>query len=430
MVEMRNSKILFEKAKERFPGGVHSPARGEMKPYPYYIANAKGAWVKTIEGKKLIDNIMGYGAIILGHNNNELREHIKTSLSKGWLFGMPTEKEIEFGEKLIHYYDGEKIRFTVSGTEAVNLAIRLARYFTKRKYILLFRGCYHGWSDSVVGGVDILGKIRGNHAGVPEELVNYTLLAEFNSEQSVENIMDKYGEKIAAIIVEPVLGNMGVVLPTKNFLPFLRKISQKYGSLLIFDEVITGFRVGLKGAQGVFKVKPDVTILGKIIGGGFPIGAVCSQKSLMELVIPTGPVYHAGTFAAHPISIAAGLFVIKRLEKDKNVYRNANKACEQVEEYLKDEAKRLNIPITSARIGSMFQFYFSTEPILNVDILNKANLKLYETFKFLMIKNGVIIPTTNREVWFFSAAHQKYEIEKIQNAITKSLRYLKNKVIK
>ncbi|MEM4555533.1 MAG: glutamate-1-semialdehyde 2,1-aminomutase, partial [Acidilobaceae archaeon] len=315
---MSQSRELLDRALRVFPGGVNSPVRAAVKPYPFFVEKAEGPYLYTVDGEKLIDLVQAYGPLILGHRHPRVEKAILEQLSKGWIYAAPHEVEIKLAEKILKYVrPGGMIRFVNSGTEATALAIRLARAVTKRKLIVKFDGCYHGAHDYVLVATGSAAEHYGVPAseGVPEEVAKMTLIADFNDFDSIEKLFREHGDRIAAVIVEPVLGNIGVVPPKKGFLKFLRELTEKYGSLLIFDEVITGFRLSLGGAQEYFGVKADIVTLGKIIGGGMPIGAVVSSAEIMKNLAPLGKVFNAGTFNAHPLAMAAGLATIEVLEE-------------------------------------------------------------------------------------------------------------------
>jgi glutamate-1-semialdehyde 2,1-aminomutase (EC 5.4.3.8) len=409
------SKILYERAKEVFPGGVNSPVRAAVKPYPFFVKYGKGAYIYDEDGNKLIDYVLGYGPLILGHSNDYVLNKIKEELDKGWLFGVPKENEIKLAEKIISYIKpGGKIRFVNSGTEATMTAIRLARGFTNRKYIVKFDGCYHGSHDAVLVQAGSAATEFGvpNSLGVPEDVAKLTLVAKYNDLNSIESIFNSYGDQIAAVILEPVIGNMGVIKPNKNFLWEVRKITKNYGSLLIFDEVITGFRISMGGAQEYFGIESDIVTLGKIIGGGFPIGAVVSKKEILESLTPEGKVFNAGTFNAHPISMIAGLSTLEFMEKN-NAVEKASKAAKILNELLLD----YGIKYTINRVESMMQIFFTEKEVSNADDARKANKEIYSMLHEKLLSKGVFIPPSQFETIFTSYEHNEdmihYTAEKI-----------------
>ena len=413
------NKMLYERAKEVFPGGVNSPVRAAVKPYPFFAKYGKGAYIYSEDGSKLIDYVLGYGPLILGHSNEYVLSKIKEELDKGWLFGVPKENEIKLAEKIISYIKpGGMIRFVNSGTEATMTAIRLARGFTNRKYIVKFDGCYHGSHDSVLVQAGSAATEFGapNSLGVPEDVAKLTLVAEYNDLNSIESIFSNYGDQIAAVILEPVIGNMGVIKPDKDFLWGIRKITKNNGSLLIFDEVITGFRISMGGAQEYFGIESDIVTLGKIIGGGFPIGAIVSKKEILESLTPEGKVFNAGTFNAHPISMVEGLTTLEFIEKN-NVLDKASKAAKMLNELLID----YGIKYTINRVESMMQIFFTEKDVFNADDARKADKESYAKLHEKLLSKGVFIPPSQFETIFTSYEHNDdiihYTAEKIAEII-------------
>ncbi|WP_369611395.1 glutamate-1-semialdehyde 2,1-aminomutase [Sulfurisphaera javensis] len=399
------SEILWRRALELFAGGVNSPVRAAVKPYPFYVEKGEGAFLYTVDGQRLVDYVLGYGPLILGHANPYVKEKIKEQIDKGWLYGTPSKKEIELAEKIrSHIPSAEKVRFVNSGTEATMLAIRLARGYTKREKILKFDGNYHGAHDyalvsagSAASEYNVL--ISG---GIPTSILNTVVLCKYNDLECVEKTLKT--EQIAGVIVEPVMGNMGVILPDKDFLNGLRELTKAYNSLLIFDEVITGFRLGLSGAQGYFNVIPDLTTLGKIIGGGLPIGAVAGKKEIIDNLTPSGKVFNAGTFNANPLSMTAGVATIEVLETT-NAYDIANKAAKEISDELNALFSRKNLEFTINRIQSMFQFFIGVKKVTNADDARLANRELYIKIHEKLLKLGVFIPPSQFETIFTSSAH-------------------------
>ncbi len=422
---MVRSLELFEKAKNLFPGGVNSPIRAAVRPYPFYVKEAEGATLVTVDGNELIDYVLGYGPLILGHKHPKVLEAVEEQLQKGWLYGTPHELEIKLAEKIVsHYPSIDMVRFVNSGTEATMTAIRLARGYTKRNKIIKFDGCYHGAHDSVLvkAGSAVSHYGLPGSAGVPEALSKLTLVVPFNDVDTVEKVAKENQDDLAAIIVEPVMGNAGVILPEEGFLKELRRIADETGALLIFDEVITGYRLGLGGAQAKFGVIPDITTLGKIVGGGFPVGVVGGKREIMEYLTPTGPVFNAGTFNAHPVTMAAGLATVNELEKGY-VYEVANKAAERVAKVLEQEAVAKFGGVVN-RIASMFQWFPGVDEVKNYSDAQKANkeisLKLHEE----LIKRGVFIAPSLFEAWFTSAAHSEDVVEKTIEAIVEAIKVI------
>ena len=418
---------LFEEAKHLFPGGVNSPVRAAVKPYPFYVDHAEGAYIYTVDGEKLIDYVLGYGPLILGHKAPEVLEAVREQLERGWLYGCPYELEIELAKKILsHVMPNGMVRFVNSGTEATMLAIRLARGYTGRKYIVKFDGCYHGAHDYVLVGAGSAAEHYGvpRSEGVPEEAARLTLVARFNDVDSVEKAVKSVGGEIAAIIVEPVMGNAGVIPPKDGFLKELRRIADENNALLIFDEVITGFRLGLGGAQEYYGVRADIVTLGKIIGGGFPVGAVVGRRDIMERITPSGKVFNAGTFNAHPVTMAAGLATIKVLEGGE-VYRIASSAAKRIADAIEDVASRLGFNVTVNRVESMFQVFFKPGGVWSADDARASNAKLYLKLHEKLLRKGVFIAPSQMEAWFTSRAHTREVVDETIQAIEEAFREIK-----
>jgi len=430
-MEFEKSKSLFERAKKLFPGGVNSPVR-LMKhlPYPFYVARGEGPYIWTVEGHRLIDYCMAFGPLILGHRPRPVEEAVKRALEQGWLFGIPIELEVEYGETIRkHYGTIEMLRIVNTGTEATMNAIRLARAYTGRKYIVKFDGCYHGAHDYTLVKAGSGAATWGvpTSAGILEEVAKYTIVLPYNNVHALEDTFRKMGDQIAAIIVEPVVGNFGLIIPELDFLKAMRQLCDEYGSVLIFDEVITGFRLALGGAQEYFGVKADLTTLGKIAGGGFPIGIFGGKEEIMRLVTPSGPVYNAGTFNAHPISLAAGLATIRELER-KYPYEIANRAAEKIARAVEDIAGRLGFDIVVKQITSMFQFYFKKGDIKNADDVRQANEKLYLKLHEVCLRKGLYLTPSQYEVNFTSAAHTEGVVNETIRILEEAFRELKSQI--
>ncbi len=415
------SKVLFERAKKVIPGGVNSPVRAfkAVGGEPIFVSRGEGAYVYTVDGKKLLDLVCSWGPLILGHAHPKVVERVKEAVEKGSSFGTPTELEVLLAEKIVEIYPSiDKVRLVNSGTEATMSAIRLARGYTGRKYIVKFDGCYHGHSDGLLVQAGSGGLTFGvpNSPGVPEEYASLTFSLPYNSIDKVKELFGERGEEIAAVIVEPVAGNMGVVLPEDGFLEGLREITKRYGALLIFDEVITGFRLGLSGAQGFYGIEPDITCLGKILGGGFPIGAFGGKGEIMDMLSPDGPVYQAGTLSGNPVAVTAGLATIEILEKE-NVY----KELEETTDRLVMEMERLtkDYPVTVNRIASMFTVFFCEGPVKDLDGARKSDLEKFSLFHKGMLDEGVYLPPSQFEACFVSFPFGKDEIERFLEAFYK-----------
>jgi glutamate-1-semialdehyde 2,1-aminomutase len=401
------SEKLFKEAKKYLVGGVNSPIRAfkQVGGNPIFISHAKGSKIYSVDGFEFIDYCASYGAIILGHAYEEVIEEIKKVCEKGTTFGAPTIYEIELSKVICSALGVDLCRFVNSGTEALMSAIRIARAWTKRKFILKFEGCYHGHYDALILG-----------EGTLDEVKNNTIVIPFNNFEALEKTFEKFGEEIACAVIEPIAGNMGVVLPEKNFLEKLRDLTIKYNSLLIFDEVITGFRFCFGGVQKLFNIKPDITCLGKIIGGGLPIGAYCGRREIMELVSPEGPVYQAGTFSGNPVSMVAGLKTLKILKENPKIYDELDKKGKILEENIK------NLPITINRFGSMMTIFFKEGHVKNYNDVLKCDKEKFSKFFWKMIEKGIYIPPSQYEAWFITYAHSYEDIEKTIEAIKGSIK--------
>lgn len=393
---------LWKEALSLFPGGVNSPVRALVRPSPFFTAKGEGPFLITEDGKKIIDYVLGYGPLILGHSPENVKERIKEQVDKGWLYGTPSRLEVELAQKITkHIPSAQKVRFVNSGTEATMNAIRLARGFTGRTKILKFNGNYHGAHDY---GLIEAGSAVSEYGitvskGVPEEVVRTVTLCEYNDLECVENRLK--AENIAAVILEPVMGNYGVIPPEDGFLRGVKELTSAYGSLLIFDEVITGFRLDIGGAQSLFKVIPDLTTLGKIIGGGLPIGAISGKREIMESITPAGSVFNAGTFNANPLSMAAGLATIEELERG-NAYAVINGAAETLAEEIDQMIK---VDHVVHRVGSMFQFFLGVKKVKNATDAKMTNRTLYLKVHEMLLKEGVFIPPSQLETIFTSVMH-------------------------
>ncbi len=424
---MTYSLKLFKEAQSIFPGGVNSPVRAAVKPYPFYVKEAEGPYLYTVDGAKLIDYVLGYGPLILGHKHPEVLRAIIEQAEKGWLYGAPTEIEVELAKKILKYVKPNgMIRFVNSGTEAVMTAIRLARAYTRREYIVKFEGCYHGASDAVLVGAGSAAIEYGvpKSEGIPLPYAKLTLVARYNDIEGFERLMQKYGEKIAAVIVEPVIGNSGLIPAKREFIKVLREATQDNQSVLIFDEVITGFRLGLTGAQGYYGVEADIITLGKIIGGGAPIGAVVGNKDIMENLTPRGKTFNAGTFNAHPISMAAGLATLKVIERG-NVYEVANRAAEKIASTLEESASRYNIDHYVTCVASMVQIFFTKREVSDPIEAKQSNTKLYVKLHEILLKKGVFIAPSQFEVIFTSSSHNDPVVDETIQLLEDSFKELK-----
>lgn len=415
------SKDLFEKSNTCIPGGVNSPVRAyrAVNRTPLFIEKGKGSHITDVDGNDYIDYVCSWGPGILGHGKDLVIEAVKEACNKGLTFGAPTEKEYEIAMLIKKMMPSMAMtRMVSSGTEAVMSAIRTARGFTGRDYIVKFRGCYHGHSDGLLvkAGSGALTGGQPDSLGVPADFTKYTLVAEYNSEESVENIFKNFADKIAAVVVEPVAANMGVVPPKEGFLQFLRNITDKYGSLLIFDEVITGFRLSTGGAQEYYGVEPDITTLGKIVGGGMPVGAYGGRKEIMEMVAPVGGVYQAGTLSGNPIAMTAGLTTLRYLDSHREIYDKIDKNAQCLEKAYRE---KLGNKVWINRVGSLMSVFFTPEEVKDMDSALKSDTKAYADYFSYMIDNGIYIAPSQFEAMFISDAHGDYEISKTCEVIRK-----------
>ena len=418
----KSSKLLFERAKLSIPGGVNSPVRAfkAVGGTPLFIKSAKGAFITDSEGKSYIDYIQSWGPMIMGHAHKDIINAVKNKTLDGFSYGASTEIEIELAEKIKTFIPSiEMIRMVNSGTEATMSAIRLARGYTKRDKIIKFEGCYHGHSDSLLvkAGSGALTFGVPSSPGVPADLAKHTINIPYNKIDPLEEIFEKYGNEIACVIVEPVTGNMNCILPISGYLEKLREICNQYDSLLIFDEVMTGFRVHPNGAQGYFNVKPDLTTLGKVIGGGLPVGAFGGKKEIMQELAPDGPIYQAGTLSGNPIAMAAGLETLSLIEKE-NIYPSLFGQTERLTKELSEIAKKYNIPFTTNHLGSMFGYFFTDTPKVTLyDEVINSNVERFNKFFHGMLSEGIYLAPAVYEANFVSAMHDKSIIDKtIQSA--------------
>lgn len=415
------SKLFYERALNSIPGGVNSPVRAckAVKSDPIFFERGEGSYLIDVDGNKYIDYVCSWGPLILGHSHPEVIANVYFATKKGTSFGAPTWQEVELAELIKSCIPSiEKIRLVNSGTEATMSAIRLARAYTKRKKIVKFEGCYHGHVDSLLvkAGSGLITFGVPSSPGIPEELTIHTLNLPFNDFSAVEKIFKEYGKEIAAIIVEPVPGNMGVVLPKDGFLHFLREITIKYEALLIFDEVITGFRIGLSGAQGKYGIIPDLTCLGKIIGGGLPVGAYGGKEEIMNFVAPDGPVYQAGTLSGNPVAVSAGLATLKELIKP-GTYEKLENLSKKLEEGIKEVLKKLKLSYQLNRVASMCTLFFTEKEVIDFQSALTSDTQKFAIFWQKMLEKGIYLPPSQFEAWFISLAHEEEEIHKTIVAI-------------
>lgn len=407
----QKSDSIYNEAVTVMPGGVNSPVRAyrNVGRNPLFIEKGKGSKIYDIDGNEYIDYICSWGPNILGHCYPKVIEEVKKACDNGLTFGAPTEKEVVLAELIREIMPSmEVLRMVNSGTEAVMSAIRVARGFTKRDMILKFKGCYHGHSDGLLvkAGSAALTAAVPDSLGVPKSYTENTLVVLYNDEKSVEELFEKYGDKIACVVVEPVAANMGVVLPKKGFLQFLRDITEKYGSLLIFDEVITGFRLSLGGAQEYFGIKPDMTTLGKIVGGGMPMAVYGGRKEIMDCVAPLGGVYQAGTLSGNPIATTAGIATLTALKENKHLYADLEKKAEKIANSYRKIGASVN------QIGSLLSGFFTDREVNDYDSATSSDTARYAKFFNYLLENGIYIAPSQYEAMFVSMAHSDEDIEK------------------
>lgn len=418
---MSHSDELFQQALKYIPGGVNSPVRAfkAVGGTPLFISSAKGAYVYDVGGKEYIDYVQSWGPMLLGHAHPEVLAAVKEKIDLGLSFGAPTEIETLLAKKICELYASvDLLRFVNSGTEATMSAIRLARGFTSRDKIIKFEGCYHGHSDSLLvkAGSGALTLGVPSSPGVPASLTEHTLTLTFNDSEQVKEAFQQYGEQIACIIVEPVAGNMNCIPPAPGFLQTLREQCDRNGSVLIFDEVMTGFRVGLTGAQGHYGIKPDLTTLGKVIGGGMPVGAFGGRRDIMEQISPLGPIYQAGTLSGNPIAMAAGMATIEIASKP-GFYDPIVKRTRELADGLQALAKDAGIPFTTNNVGSMFGGFFSEEiKVSNYKQVMASDTARFNKFFHLLLSTGVYLAPAAYEAGFMSAAHSDEDIAKTLTA--------------
>lgn len=415
MRSYQKSIEAYEKAKQLMPGGVNSPVRAfkSVKMNPIFMERGKGSKIYDIDGNEYIDYVLSWGPLIHGHANDQVVEALKKATELGTSFGAPSLLENKLAELVIERVPSvEIVRMVSSGTEATMSALRLARGYTGRNKIIKFEGCYHGHGDSLLikagSGVATLG--LPDSPGVPEGVAKNTITVPYNDLNGVKAAFELYGEDIACIIVEPVAGNMGVVPPQPGFLQGLRDITQAYGALLIFDEVMTGFRVDYHCAQGYFGITPDITCLGKVIGGGLPVGAYGGKAEIMEKIAPSGTIYQAGTLSGNPLAMAAGYETLAQLTPES--YKEFTRKGDLLEEGISKAAKKYDIPYTFNRAGSMIGFFFTNESVINYETAKTSNLDYFATYYQEMAEQGVFLPPSQFEGLFISTAHSDEDIEK------------------
>ncbi len=422
MCSYEKSKAAFAEAVNLMPGGVNSPVRAfkSVNMDPIFMESGKGAIIKDIDGNEYIDYVLSWGPLILGHSEPNVVKAIQEQATKATSFGAPSLSENKLAKLVMDRVPGiEMIRFVSSGTEATMSALRLARGYTGRDKILKFEGSYHGHGDSLLikagSGVATLG--LPDSPGVPADIAKNTLTVAYNDLESAKLVFEKYGSDLAAVIVEPVAGNMGVVPPKPEFLKGLRELTEKYGTVLIFDEVMTGFRVDYGCAQGYYGITPDLTTLGKVIGGGLPVGAFAGKREIMEKIAPAGPIYQAGTLSGNPLAMTAGYETLSQLTKES--YEYFKKLGDQLEAGFREAATKYNIPHTVNRAGSMIGFFFTNEDVVDFESAKTSDLDLFAEYFKLMAEEGIFLPPSQFEGMFISTAHTEEHIEKTVAAFHK-----------
>lgn len=422
------SQRLFREAEACIPGGVNSPVRAfkAVGGNPIFIARGQGSHIFDVDGNEYIDYVCSWGPLILGHRHPNVVAALRKALGKGTSYGAPTEAEVEFAQRICRLIPSiEKVRLVNSGTEATMSAIRLARAFTGRSKIIKFDGCYHGHGDSLLvkagSGVATLG--LPDSPGIPPQFASETLSLPYNDTQSAKEAVARHKNDIAGLIIEPVVGNAGVILPKKGYLQELRTITAENRIVLIFDEVITGFRLALGGAQQRYRIKPDLTCLGKIIGGGLPVGAYGGRREIMSLVAPEGPVYQAGTLSGNPLAVAAGLTTLRRLERSGGYDRLETRTAELCDG-LSEAARRAHVPITVNRIGSMFTIFFTDSEVYDYQTAKSCHTQWYGRFFKLMLERNIYLPPSQFEAGFVSLAHTQQDINKTIRASRDAFRKL------
>ena len=415
--KVEQSRKLQKRAEMMIPGGVNSPVRAfrAVGGDPPFVVRGKASHIFDADGNEYIDYIGSWGPLILGHAAPVVIEALGAALRNGTSFGASTPAEADLAELVLSAFPHlQKVRFVSSGTEATMSAIRLARAYTKRKYIVKFEGCYHGHADALLvkagSGVATLG-IPGS-AGVPEEFTQFTLALPYNDTDALEEAFQKFKQQIACVIIEPVVGNMGCVPPARGYLEAVRAVTSNNAALLIFDEVMTGFRLAFGGAQELYAIKPDLTTMGKIIGGGLPVGAYGGPTEIMDLVAPLGPMYQAGTLSGNPLAMAAGYAQLRYLKEHKEIYARLDKLSGELVAGVAAAAKSASVPMTTNRVGSMFTWFFTPGPVTDWESASKSDTEAFGRFFRNMLEGGIYLPPSQYEAAFLSAAHTEEDITK------------------
>lgn len=406
------------------PGGVNSPVRA-YSPYPFFTKCGYGSRLSDVDDKEYIDFCLAYGALILGHANPKVIEAVKVQLENGSLYGTPTEQEVDLAELICRVVpSAEMVRLVTTGAEATMSALRLARAYTGKKKIMKFEGCYHGAHDSVLvkagSGATTFG--MPDSLGIPDETARSTIVVPYNDTVKFEESIRANKKDLAAVIVEPVIGNIGLVLPEEGYLKTLREVTEEHGILLIFDEIITGFRLALGGAQEYYRVKPNLTTLGKILGGGFPMAAFCGEKEIMQMIAPSGKVYQAGTFSGNPVSVVAGLTTLKFLcEMANSIYGELTRKCEAVVDPVRALAQESDLDLQIVNISSMFQVFFSRTPVTDYDTAKTANNAIFMRYHAKLLERGIFLPPSQYETCFLSNKHSSEDLNKTVKCLVEVL---------
>ena len=423
---MNRSEELFNRAQKVIPGGVNSPVRAfrAVGGKPLFIQRGQGAHIWDADGNEYIDYVGSWGPLIFGHRPAEVIEALNEVLEIGTSFGAPTEREVELAELITKLLPSiELVRLVSSGTEATTSAIRVARGFTGRERIIKFDGCYHGAGDSLLvragSGVATLG--LPDSPGVPACLAELTTVLPFNDADALKDEFDRRGQEIACVIIEPVVGNSGCIAPRAGYLQLLRDLTQRHSSVLIFDEVMTGFRVALGGAQALYGIRPDLTTMGKIIGGGLPVGAYGGRGDIMNRVAPAGPIYQAGTLSGNPLAVSAGLATLKRLQRE-NPYQRLEELGARLERGLLEAATGAGMPVRVNRVGSMFTLFFTDREVTDFESAKTSNTQRFNRFFHSMLDQGIYLPPSQFEAAFLSAAHTESDIERTVDAAAQALK--------
>lgn len=419
---MTKSEELFQKAIHVIPGGVNSPVRafGSVGGYPRFIEKAEGAYIYDVDGNRYLDYIGSWGPMLLGHNRKEIVDAVLAAVQKGLSFGTATEIEVDMAKLICEIVPSiQMVRMVNSGTEAVMSAIRLARGYTKRNKIIKFAGCYHGHSDSMLvkAGSGVMTAGVPDSLGVPNGCAKDTLTAIYNDKDSVEALFSQYKDEIAALIIEPVAANMGVVVPEDDFLSFVRDICTEHNTVLIMDEVITGFRLSLTGAQGYYHIDADLVTYGKIIGGGMPVGAYGGKREIMEMVSPVGGVYQAGTLSGNPIAMAAGITELRILKENPDIYTQLNEIGDYFRKEVKEILERNHKQYQINGIGSLSCLYFTDKKVTNYETAKTSDVKQYASYFNYMLEHGIYLAPAQFEAMFLSTAHTKEQLDQTLNTI-------------